>query len=244
MRVVGWAADVNQLISDETTFSMGDGGRVKDSTSSGYEEERSTALAYPDKYKVVMYFDWGGAGSEFQTPIDANGYTEYDRFIRWYKFKTNNGANPFWFPSITKSPMDNITPNSDNKMSLYKIDSGLQISKSGYSMKVSMDWKEVYSGVIQMPTMTLEVIRIEASNGRLDVICNQIPYSIPTVTNFDLYVKQASSQSWGDAVEVTFIKQKDRVIQMSFPEQEAGFTYEVKLVPKGSTEYFTDTFKA
>lgn len=244
MRVVGWATDVNQKIIDETTFSIGDGGRIKDSSSTGYEDERATALASPDKYKVVMYFDWGGKGSEFQTGIDANGFTEYERFVRWYKFKTQKGANPFWFPSITRSPIDNLISTDDSRMSLYKIDSALQISKSGYSMKVSMDWKEVYSGIISIPEIPLEIIRIDASNGRLDVICNQIPYSVPVITNFDLYIKEKSVSDWGPAVEATTLKQKDRIIQMSFPLKDPGFTYEVKLIPKGSGLEFTDTFKA
>lgn len=93
MEVIGWPVNVNQRILIDTSITEGEGGKVEDQTSNGHKETRATSLVTPKKYNVKMDFDWGGTGSEFQYPVDANGRTEYDRFIRWYQFSHQKERN-------------------------------------------------------------------------------------------------------------------------------------------------------
>lgn len=184
MEVIGWPNNVNQRILQETGITEGENGFAEDSTSNGYKQRRATSLTTGKKYAVKMDFDWGGQGSEFQFPVDKNGLTEYDRFIKWYKYVHQKGAKPFWFPSITKDSIDNLHSNEYAGMCLYQITSSLQEQNSGYSMSISMTWEEVYSGIINMPSQEFELKEVIGRNGKANVKFTDIPSTVPLVNDF------------------------------------------------------------
>lgn len=190
MQITGWPNNVNQKILDETGITIGEGGFIEDQTSSGFQDRRNTALAVPDSFSVVMDFDWGGEGSEFQFKKDANGDTEYDRFIKWYKFVHKRGAVPFWFPCITKHSVDNLSASTHSDMCLYKITSSLQPKQSANSMRIQMTWKEIYSGTIAITEDDGGIDRIEAYSDHCDIIYKKELSVQPLYNQFDFYYQQ------------------------------------------------------
>lgn len=184
MEVTGWPNNVNNKILIETTITEGDGGTAEDSMSNGFKARRATSLVTPRKYNVKMDFDWGGAGSEFQFPVDEHGLTEYDRFIRWYKFQHQKGTRPFWFPCITKDSIDNLQPSDKSGMCLYQITSSLQEQVSGYSMSITMTWEEIYSGILTIPAQSYELKSVVGKNGKATVTFTDIPSTVPLPTDF------------------------------------------------------------
>jgi hypothetical protein len=166
MKVIGWDSSVNKKIIDQTGMEIGVDGLIEDQDKSGWSEMRPTSLCVPDVFQVVMDFDWAEK--------DENGFSEYDRFVNWYKFKHQRGAFPFSFPSITK-----FGYNKDSPFSLYKITSSLKPTKSGYSYRVSMTWKEVFSGEIDIPFVNPDISSIFVKNGQVNVIYTEKPDTEP-----------------------------------------------------------------
>lgn len=234
MKTIGWATNVNDRIIEETTISIGENGFVEDKESNGYEERRLTALAIPDTFNVVMDFDWGGQGSEYQYPADPDGTTEYDRFVKWYKFVHKRGSNPFWFPCITKHSVDNMRNYDKAGMCLYKITSALSPQKSGYSMRISMTWKEVYSGIIEVPIQHDTIDHITASLSNLNVHFVSLPQTVPTTSN--IVIKHGYVDSEGvwhpedEPITIKDIRQRERYFKLSFDEI-------TPVIPSGSRGY-------
>lgn len=218
MKIVSWdSTRVNKVILEETSISVGENGYVEDTDAAGFHDRRLTAFSIPDKYNVTMDFDWGGAGSEFQKPA-TDGISEYDWFVRWYKYTHQRGANPFWFPCIAEKPVNNL---GHKGMCLYRITSALNASKSGYSMRVTMTWEEVYSGTVEVSTVTPEFDSIIAYNGKISAIFSNIPSSDPIFSNFNLKMKLRSDSSWSTIP----------LIEMSGDENKYNLTYSKITVP-------------
>lgn len=184
IHVVGWPADVNQRVIDSTSMTIGDGGFLEqESETKTFSERTLTSLASPDTYNVVMDFDWAQK--------DSNGESEFDRFVKWFKTVHKRGVNPFEFPSIS-----NFTVNGSVKTCQYKITSGLNPSKSGFSMRVTMTWKEVFTGsfTVKEPENTLQ--RIDVKDGKATVVY-YAPLSItPTITDSTLKYKKTTDTNF------------------------------------------------
>lgn len=139
---IAWPVGVNQRVIDQTTIKVGEGGYEEDEANNGIQSERRlTSLAIPDKFSVVMDFDW--------LIKDSDGNSEWDLFVRWYKYSHKRGVNPFIFPSITR-----FTVNGPVATCRYRITSGLSPQKSGFCYRVTMDWEEVYTGGILIEPLT------------------------------------------------------------------------------------------
>ena len=227
MKVIGWAGNVNQRIIDQTTFTIGEGGIIEDSNANGFTDTRATALTVPDSYQVIMDFDWGNTPADFQYPVDSDGNSEYDRFIRWYKFKHKKGTNPFWFPAITKQNINNLRSDDNAGMCLYKITSSLSPQKSGNSMRVSMTWKEVYSGMIEMPEIEAEPDSITALNGAVTIKYKEIPDETPLIDDYTFQY----SYNEGDFEDLTISKYLQKGINtvFYFEKFSAAGLYEIKV---------------
>lgn len=183
MQVTSWPNNVNKKILSETSITIGEGGFIEDQESNGWQERRLTSMATPDSFQVVMDFDWGG-----EDPIypEINGKTEYDRFIKWYKFIHKRGTNPFWFPCITKHPVNNIYDTDKSEMCLYKITSTLNVQTSGLSQRVTMTWKEVYSGTINIQNPMAMLDHVVPFPDRMEVIFSNEPENEPVFSDFSL----------------------------------------------------------
>lgn len=239
MEVIGWPTNVNNRILIETTITTGEGGKVEDTSSNGFKETRATSLVTPKKYNVKMDFDWGGAGSEFQYPKDNYGLTEYDRFIRWYQFEHQKGAKPFWFPCITKQSIDVLNPTQKSGMALYKITSSLNEQQSGYSQSITMTWEEVYSGIINMPTQTLEMMSVAGKNGRIKCGFNVIPSTTPVLSDF--VVGYEFNNGDRTPLVINTISQTNEFTSISFDKFITPGNYKVYVSYGKNTYYFTFT---
>lgn len=222
---IAWADNVNQIIVDQTTLSIGENGFVENSSSDKVVEERAlTSLAVPDIFNVVMDFDF--------EKRDENGLSEFDRFITWYKYYHRRGTVPFWFPSITRfnsngaiNPVNPVT--KETQLCQYKITSAIKPTKSGLSMRCNMTWKEVYSGagILAVPS-TLHLDRMIVRNGHIETYFNHKP-SMPITEGFTVEYKLISAASFEEAT-ITSIEDDGNRYLISFEPLEAG-TYFVKL---------------
>lgn len=79
MVYINWPDDVNIVILDSTSLTVGDGATVVDDTDGGRKLVRLKTSSCPDTHQVSMDFNW--------TEKDENGLTEWDRFWLWYKEK-------------------------------------------------------------------------------------------------------------------------------------------------------------
>lgn len=206
--VIAWAENVNDKILDSTQITIGEGGYVEDKSESGaFTERRLTSLAVPDVFEVIMDFNW--------EEKDKDGNSEFDRFVNWYKFTHRRGVNPFKFPSITK-----FNVNGSLTTCQYKITGPLKPTKSGFCMRVSMQWKEVYSGAINVKTPVLKIDHIEAENGTLYVYYNFTPVETPSIDNYKLSLTQNLEDSFLDA-PLSDIVMDTRLAKMKFNKKSA-----------------------
>lgn len=160
MKVLLWADNVNQRILDSTSITAGTGSVVEDTMESGIKRRRLTSNAVPDSFPVTMDFDW--------LEKDNQGFSEYDRFMRWYKYAHKRGTIPFSFPSITR-----FNTQGSLQDSLYLITTEPQAVKSGYSMRVTMTWKEYFTGVIEVGVDTKTIIKVNGDSTLLRIYYNQ-----------------------------------------------------------------------
>lgn len=192
--VIGWPNNVNQIISDQTSITIGEGGIVEDQTSTGYQQRALTQIVSQKKYNVIMFFNY--------VEKDDKGLSEYDRFERWYEFRHKRGTVPFEFPSISKFNIDS-TSEATYEYARYRITSPLQISKSGLDMQISMTWTEVYSGIVNIPEVTKASMVTVSSEGRyIKIHLDSEPEVAPTLSS-NLDYEFAFSTDSGDSYTKT-----------------------------------------
>ena len=192
MSYIQWAANVNKIISDQTSLSIGEGAIQQETLASGgIKKSRLTCSNPPDKYSVVMAFNF--------VEKDSNGFTECDRFWAWYKGKHKYGMNPFEFPAIllntnrqqgysveeqsyiNRNGIQQNIPQTE----YYCITSALEGSKSGNAIEIRMTWETYATGVITIPDDEYEIDRIEPYADRVDVILTSQPSTPPSITELD-----------------------------------------------------------
>lgn len=203
MKLIGWAANVNQIILDSTTVTVGEGATVSDTIeSSGQKRFRLACSNPPDKYNVKMAFDCMAQ--------DKNGLTELERFYAWLKWAHCFGLNPFQFPAILlnsnrkrnylehDSQDDHgghpVIYNKKTDYEYYTITSTAEAQKSGNSMEVSMTWQTYSSGYIKITDTETEIDHISASNGCVAVFYKNTLSSYPAVNSFTLTVDGAAEK--------------------------------------------------
>lgn len=181
MSVISWRTDVNTKILDSTSITIGENAWVEDSSSNGYKMRRAKSLVNSNKFQVTMDFNW--------LDKDKNGDSEFDRFCNWYKFRHEYGSNPFYFESIERFNINGPVLASDGNplMCQYVITSAPSFQKSGFCMRCTMTWEEVYSGIIQVNTPTFAVDALLAERGKLYLTFTAIPEEIPNIETFDFF---------------------------------------------------------
>lgn len=218
MKYINWCANVNKRILDSTKITIGNNGYFDNKSESGNITERSlTSIIGLDTFSVVMDFDW--------LEKDTNGDSEFDRFVKWYKFNHQRGTNPFYFPSIT-----NFTQVGSTKNCLYKITSALSPEKSGFSMRVSMTWEEVYSGILEVSLSEQDVdhILIE-EDGRIEIVYTGIIQSTKTLTSHTIQYKKVNDTDW-TTLTLTQVTQTGESLFYNYtPVCESGYTYDFRL---------------
>lgn len=214
MSLVRWPSSVNKKIIDSTTITIGENAYVENKSDSGnFSDRYLTSLFSPDSYQVVMDFDW--------QEKDSNGDSEFDRFVKWYKYDEQRGANSFEFPSIARFGVNGngyyqseLGESASNpkyragnsvELSRYKITSALQVQKSGFCYRVTMTWIEVFTKTVEFPDGTA-VPQTDTSDvstlGRMVVQYNgEVP---ATVTESDVRAKTyLKNRSYDSKVDIS-----------------------------------------
>lgn len=248
--VIDWAPLVNKRILDSTTFTVGQDGYEEDKSSSGnFKDRYLSSLFVPDQFQVQMDFsymekkdDYGNIIPESSSEWD-NALSEYDRFIKWYKFDHKRGINPFMFPSITKFNVNDVDKN--RPMCQYRITSAISPQKSGYCMRVSMTWEEVFSGIIEI-TETESVLedlqcKISGTTGKAMAWYSAILDSKHcVVNNCTLKYKESTATDWTDAPILNCVKQgKNAYLYFTAPTDK-GY-YSLQFNDGTTTKYETFT---
>ncbi len=125
---IGWPVNVNQIVLDSTTISIGEGALRTDELENGHKQSIQKSPYVPEKYQIKMSFDW-------VNEVGTTGKTEYQLFTDWYKYRHKCGSVPFEFPEILYSSNTGI-PTLDQHQNVqyteyYKITSATEGAKSG-----------------------------------------------------------------------------------------------------------------
>lgn len=207
MSLIRWPANVNRKIIDSTTITIGENAYTENKSDSGnFSDRYLTSLFSPDTYQVVMDFDW--------QEKDSNGDSEFDRFVKWYKYDEQRGTNAFEFPSLTRFGVNGsgyyrteLGESSADKryragnsveLSRYRITSALQVQKSGFCFRVTMSWIEVFTKTIEFPDKEAVPQTDTSDTSVLGRIVVQYSGEVPvTVTESDVrsrtYLKNRST---------------------------------------------------
>ena len=205
---IGWAVNVNKIILDSTSVTVGDKATVKDGLESGGQSKSRLSCATPaDIFSVTMAFSFDDESK------DASGLTEIERFWAWYKYQHCYGVNPFQFPAILINSNRQIGDSTERREHIantlnnqqqpqtpyteadipdfeyYRITSAVQGSKSGTDLQVSMTWEIHATGAFTIPDETSTIDHITAENGYIDVVLTSTPSSEPTTATWTVYIE-------------------------------------------------------
>ena len=186
---IGWPSNVNRVILDETTISVGKDATVSETLKCGRKRSELAGSFCPDVFSVVMDFE----ADDNQKVYDIDGQyvttldrTEHQLFTDWFKYKAKYGTVPFEFPKIVYTPGKGYST-EQGVMGMYRITSSLEMGKSGTCQRLRMTWEEVFSGDV-----TVEA-EGDLANGvsqiteeYLDVVFSTIGDTSPVKTDFSL----------------------------------------------------------
>lgn len=178
---IGWATNVNRIILDSATITLGDNATKADELENGQKRTRLRSSFCPDKYQITMDFDWVNR--------DENGLTEIQRFYEWYKFKHKYGSIPFEFPKIIYSHETGVASESyGTRVEWYKITSAVEGKKYGDCQRVTMTWETVFGGVISIESELTVMENIVPSESFIDVEFGSIGDTAPVSQDFSLQI--------------------------------------------------------
>ena len=216
---IGWPTKVSQVILSDTSISMGEEATNTDSLQSGVKRTELKGGYIPDKYSVVMEFEW-------EAPLEAGtDKTEYQRFCEWYKYEHKYGSVPFYFPKILYSPQSGLKsldePNKPEVYEYYKITSGISnAQRSGSKMRISMTWETVFGGTVQIGPETPAVNpNLALTKNTADVVFTVEPSSIPNQNNFSL---KDITDGDNTPIAITGFAYQDGTARMWFNDLTAG----------------------
>ena len=253
MAYIGWANNVNKLILDSTTVTVGDGATVKDALETGGLKKSRLACASPaDKYSVEMAFSFADESR------DASGFTELERFYRWFKYEHRYGVNPFKFPAIlinsnrvagysdeergyiastknNREHREDITKDDIPDYEYYVITSAVEGSKRGLALSIKMTWETRATASFIVPATPVTIDHIEADNGCVQVTLSAPPASEPVETDFTLLIAPPNGGYAAEAITAC-VYDGELSVRLYFEEKTAVGVYAVKV--NGSVSSF------
>lgn len=189
----GWSSHCNRVILDSTTITIGESATRSSELEQGNKRTALKSMFVPDKYSVVMEFEW--------EQKDEYGKTELQYFYEWYKYIHKFGTVPFEFPKILYSPSTGIKvyddKNTSGQVEYYKITSAVEGKKSGTKVQITMTWVSVYGGAISIGNREPSVNFIEATTEYLDIFFSSIGDLIPCLQDFKVFVKGVEVEKKG-----------------------------------------------
>ena len=233
---IGWASHVNRTILDATTVSIGENALRTDELENGFKQSVQRSAYVPERYSVKMSFDWDNPNWE------GTGKTEYQLFTEWYKYQHKCGVVPFEFPNIaysTNTGIPQLDPLSNEVVynEYYKITSATEGAKSGGHIAVTMTWEAVYTGTVSIsnPSIQQSDIRLDAHNTYLDVIFSTLGNSVPASSNFTLYRKASSNDSFSQISMTGFAFDGISTARLYHDSYDTGY-YSIALNYSGYSE--------
>jgi hypothetical protein len=186
---IGWASDVNKIVIDSSTVTVGDGAVVADTLEVGGRKKKRLVNATPsDRYNVIMKFNF--------VDKDSNNLTELERFYTWYKYQHCYGVNPFSFPAILINPnRQNSSPSEE----YYIITSAIEGNKDGSEVQISMTWETFATGTFTIPADSSSIDHIAAREwmcsanivwAYIDVYLSAPLATDPTLNTWTVYFSQ------------------------------------------------------
>lgn len=244
---IGWVNNVNKVILDSTSVSVGENAVVQDTLEAGGQKKsRLVSVTTPDKFSVTMEFSFD------DDSLDENGHTELERFWIWYKYRHCYGVNPFLFPAIlinsNRQSGDSVesrehTANSINNQyhpeppyteanipdfEYYVITSAVNGSKSGNCLQVTMTWETYATGAYTVPDDTSTIDHFEAHNGYVDVTLTSIPDTEPTKDTWTATIKKGNGSYTSLPFTASFFD-GDVSVRLYFTPKSTAGTYTVKM---------------
>lgn len=236
-----WATNVNKIILDSTSITVGNGATITDNLENGLKRRRVACSTPPDSYKVVMSFECDEKGTD--------GYTELERFYKWYKYTHRYGTNPFLFPAILINSNRQIGMSREEYESIltrianhdptahlpdeeyYIITSAIEGSKSGSHLQISMTWETYATNEFTITTDYPVIDHIEPHNGYVDIVMTKTPEVEPTKNSYTLKIDNA------DKTVTACYFDGDRTIRYYFEALTTPGTHTATVLDK--TERFT-----
>lgn len=219
MTIVSWPSGVNRIVTSESSVDLGRDGVKTDKSENGSEMSRPSSLGTPNIWSVSMWFS--NAKDDFYR--QHNNKTEWKVFQEWFKFRTRNGVFPFHFSAIDD-------PSDTTESAVYKIvGEGLpKGTPTGDQMKVTMTWKEVFTGVIEVPNYEPEADYIDVTSGQIDFRFTEALEEAPLTEDFEVKV----SYNGGSTVTVPVQRldwdgNKSVILYIDEPHQAGLYIYSV-----------------
>lgn len=245
---IGWATNVNKVILDSTTLSVGEGAVVQDALETGGQKKSRLVCANPpDRFSITMMFDCDNKDIDHEGGWVGDGLTEYERFMAWYKYQHCYGMNPFQFPAILINSnrqngcsteevehIINRIANGDTTAKLpdyeyYRITSATEGSKSGHDVQVTMTWETYATGAYTIPDDESAIDHIEAYNGYVDVILTATPASEPTKDTWTLYITSPAPSSEEIETVLMCVFDGNVTARLYFEEKTTAGVYAVRI---------------
>lgn len=170
---ITWPKNVNQIVIDDAQLDFGTEALVTDTLENGLKRSRLSLTNPPDKFSFSMDFDWTIAS------MDADGLTEKDRFIQWYKYRHKFGSNPFQFPNII------LGSENDKSYCYYTIEKATPGQKHGDCVRFKLTFKEYVSSKISIP-YTNGIDHLEVTNGVINIVLRNVPLNTPSKDSFNI----------------------------------------------------------
>ncbi len=180
MEIKSWATGVNRIILNDTSITVGQNAVQNSNSENGTEQSLLRSSGVPDQYTVSMYFSNSTKDAFYLNHVDSNGnhITEWQAFLRWFKYEIEMGTLPFYFASIGDV--------SGNTYAIYKIiSSGMpKGTPEGEYIKCSMTWAEVINETINYSQEKIIGDYLDFSENIIEFHFTEVPTKMPKKSDF------------------------------------------------------------
>ena len=211
MEIIEWGTGINRNITNESSPVYGENSLLVAKSENGMEMTGLKSTSAPDVWNVVMYF----SNSKEDNFYKNHNITEWDSFLRWFKYKSIFGTKPFYFNKIGE----------DNQPAIYKIKAeGLPKPVIiGTWMKVSMTWVEFNNTAITVVDNEITGDFLDASNGIIDFHFNETPTLFPKKSDFSAYYQVYNENEELEPTHTDFVIERiiydgNKIAQLHFQE--------------------------
>lgn len=223
MEIKNWPVGVNRIILSDSGFGHNKNAVISDKSENGSEMSRLSASGSPDEWKVNMYFSNSRNDSFFK----KYGETEWERFVKWFKYGISMGTLPFYFSKVGDT--------EEKKVCVYKIrsDGMPNYTFQGINVRVSMTWLEVFNDYISVTFDEPHIDSLCALNGHVEMWYSDRPEVTPEKEQFAFtydFTGEDGSFTHEELVMEDFLYDGNKSCVFYYPSFETKGIYEITLV--------------